>query len=150
MIDNVEVKDYLLDIHFAAQIERPLLNGIIVESLTPSDVKTGTNVPNEFKLEQNFPNPFNPSTIIQYVIPSAAKVSQKIASSSAMTRNDLVHVSLKVFNSLGSEIATLVNEEQHAGQYVKTLHATSLPSGVYFYTLRTDNFAQTKKMLLIK
>ena len=54
MIDNVEVKDYLLDIHFAAQIERPLLNGIIVESLTPSDVKTGTNVPNEFKLEQNF------------------------------------------------------------------------------------------------
>ncbi len=150
VIDNVEVKDYLLDIHFAAQIERPLLNGIIVESLTPSDVKTGTNVPNEFKLEQNFPNPFNPSTIIQYVIPSAAKESQKIASSSAMTRNDLVHVSLKVFNSLGSEIATLVNEEQHAGQYVKTLHATSLPSGVYFYTLRTDNFAQTKKMLLIK
>lgn len=150
VIDYVEVKDYMLDIHFAAQIERPLLNGIVIESLTPSDVKTGTNVPNEFKLEQNFPNPFNPSTIIQYVIPSAAKESQKIASSSAMTRNDLVHVSLKVFNSLGSEIATLVNEEQHAGQYVKTLHATSLPSGVYFYTLRTDNFAQTKKMLLIK
>lgn len=150
VIDNVEVKDYLLDIHFAAQIERPLLNGIIIESLTPSDVKTGTNVPNEFKLEQNYPNPFNPSTIIQYVIPSAAKESQKIASSSAMTRNDLVHVSLKVFNSLGSEIATLVNEEQHAGQYAKKLHATSLSSGVYFYTLRTDNYAQTKKMLLIK
>ena len=159
VIDNVEVNDYLLDIHFAAQIERPFLNGIIIESLTPSDVKVEINVPNEFKLEQNFPNPFNPSTIIQYVIPStftsfsvnSAKESQKIASSQQIgTRNDLVHVSLKVFNSLGSEVATLVNEEQHAGQYVKTLHATSLPSGVYFYTLRTDNFSQTKKMLLIK
>ncbi len=150
VIDNVEVKDYLLDIHFAAQIERPLLNGIIIESLTSSDVNTGQNVPNEFQLEQNFPNPFNPSTIIQYVIPSAAKESQKIASSSAMTRNDLVHVSLKVFDSLGSEIATLVNEFQQAGQFVKTFHGTSLPSGVYFYTLRTDNYAQTKKMLLLK
>ena len=78
VIDNVEVKDYLLDIHFAAQIERPLLNGIIVESLTPSDVKTGTNVPNEFKLEQNFLIRLIQVTIIQYVIPSAAKESQRL------------------------------------------------------------------------
>jgi len=156
VIDNVEVKDHQLDVHFAAQIERPLLNGIVIESLTSTDVKTGINVPNEFKLEQNFPNPFNPDTIIQYVIPSAAKESQKIASSSAMTRNDLVHVSLKVFNSLGSEVATLVNEEQRSGNYKVDFNANltneggQLSSGVYFYTLRTENYAQTKKMLLLK
>lgn len=132
VIDNVEVKDYLIDIHFAAQIERPLLNGIVIESLTPSDFKVGTNVPNEFKLEQNFPNPFNPDTSISYNLPYFG------------------FVSLKVFDWLGLEIATLVNEEQHSGQYVKKLFATSLPSGVYFYTLRTYNYAETKKMLLIK
>lgn len=132
IIDNVEVNDNLLDIHFAAQVERPLLNGIIIESLTTSEVKVGTNIPNEFRLEQNFPNPFNPDTSISYSLPNFG------------------FVSLKVFNLLGSEVAILVHEEQHAGQYVKTLHAESLPSGVYFYTLQTDGFAQTKKMLLLK
>ena len=132
IIDDVEVNDNILDIHFAAQIERPLLNGIIIESLTTSEVKVGINIPNEFRLEQNFPNPFNPDTSISYSLPNFG------------------FVLLKVFNLLGSEVATLVNEEQHAGQYVKTLHAESLPSGVYFYTLQTDGFAQTKKMLLLK
>ncbi len=132
VIDNVEVTNNLLDIHFAALIERPLLNGIIIESLTTSEVKVGINIPNEFRLEQNFPNPFNPDTSISYSLPNFG------------------YVSLKIFDLLGAEVATLVNEEQHAGQYVKTLHAASLPSGVYFYTLRTDSFAQTKKMLLLK
>lgn len=140
VIDNVEVKDYMLDIHFAAQIERPLLNGIIIESLTSTDVKVGINVPNEFKLEQNFPNPFNPETKIQYTIPNVE----------TRRGESLQHVVLKVFDVLGKEAATLVNEFQQAGQFVKTFHGTSLPSGVYFYTLRTDNYAQTKKMLLLK
>ncbi|MFA5803971.1 MAG: family 16 glycosylhydrolase [Melioribacteraceae bacterium] len=138
VIDNVEVKDYLLDIHFAAQISRPLLNGIIIESNTPSDVKEETSIPDKFKLEQNFPNPFNPGTSIRYRLPNFG------------------FVSLKVFDSLGSEIATLVNEEQRSGNYKVDFNANltnegrQLSSGVYFYTLRADNYAMTKKMLLIK
>ncbi len=145
VIDNVEVNDYLLDIHFAAQIERPLLNGIIIESLTSSDVNEETNIPDGFKLEQNFPNPFNPETIIKYIIPTVE------------TRHgeSLQHVMLNVYDLLGREIATLVNEYKQPGTYsvdfnVEARHASSLPSGVYFYTLRTDNCSQTKKMLLIK
>jgi hypothetical protein len=134
VIDNVEVNDYLLDIHFAAQIERPLLNGIIIESLTPSDVKVGINVPNEFKLLQNYPNPFNPDTSISYHLSNSG------------------FVSLKIFNSLGSEIATLVNEFQNCGIHNSqfSIFNSELSSGIYFYTLRADNYAQTKKMLLLK
>ncbi|MCX6168497.1 MAG: family 16 glycosylhydrolase [Ignavibacteriales bacterium] len=138
IIEDVEVKDYLIDIHFAAQIERPLLNGIIIESLEASDVKTGANIPNEFKLEQNYPNPFNPGTSISYRLPNSS------------------FVSLKVFDSLGSEIAVLVNEEQASGNYKVDFNANfknngkKFSSGVYFYSLQTDNYFLTKKMLLLK
>ncbi len=134
IIDNVEVNDYLLDIHFAAQIERPLLNGIIIEPIAPTGVKNGVIVPNEFKLEQNYPNPFNPSTVISYQLSVDS------------------FVTLKVFDSLGSEIATLVNEEQHAGIYNSkfSILNSELGSGVYFYTLRKNNYALTRKMLLLK
>ena len=89
-------------------------------------------IPAEFSLSQNYPNPFNPSTIISYQLSSPGKVT------------------LKVYDMLGREVATLVNEFQSAGSYVKTMHASSLPSGVYFYRLQTDNFSAAKKMLLIK
>jgi hypothetical protein len=89
-------------------------------------------MPSTFKLAQNYPNPFNPSTVIRYQLPVAG------------------HVSLKVYDMLGREVATLVDEFQPAGPYVKTLHATSLPSGIYFYTLRAGNYLETKKMVLMK
>ena len=134
VIDNVEVKDYLLDIHFAAQIERPLLNGIVIESLTSTDVKTGINVPREFKLEQNFPNPFNPGTVINYQLSVAS------------------FVTLKVYDVLGDEVAILVNKYQQAGNHNSKFSISNyqLSSGVYFYTLQMDSYAQTKKMLLLK
>ncbi|HMU42761.1 MAG TPA: T9SS type A sorting domain-containing protein, partial [Ignavibacteriaceae bacterium] len=89
--------------------------------------------PTEFSLEQNYPNPFNPSTNIKYTIGSRQ------------------FVTLKIFNSLGEEIETLVNEIQEAGVHSKfyILNST-LPSGVYYYQLKAGSFFETKKMILMK
>lgn len=101
------------------------------------DVITGVNnnitsIPNEFSLSQNYPNPFNPSTKISYTIPS----------------NGLV--TLKIFNMLGKEVASLVNEVKSAGTYEVNFNAANLSSGVYFYRLESGNFVDTKKMFLLK
>ncbi len=90
------------------------------------------NIPDKFILEQNYPNPFNPSTKIRYEIPETE------------------YVSLKVYNSLGSEVAVLVDEEKFAGSHEINFDATGLSSGIYFYELRTDNFSKIKKMILLK
>jgi hypothetical protein len=89
-------------------------------------------VPEDFALHQNYPNPFNPSTKIKFVIPKSS------------------FVNLKVYNVLGKEAMTLVNEERLAGNYEVEFNATDLPSGVYFYQLRVGSFIQTKKMILLK
>jgi hypothetical protein len=90
------------------------------------------SIPEEFTLEQNYPNPFNPETNIRFRIP------------------EFGHVSLKVYDILGNEIATLVNEEKPAGSYEVDFNASALPSGVYFYRLEANGFSQTKKMILMK
>ncbi|MCW8811480.1 MAG: aryl-sulfate sulfotransferase [Ignavibacteriaceae bacterium] len=89
-------------------------------------------ITDEFKLSQNYPNPFNPSTNIKYHIPTAGMVS------------------LKVYDILGREVATLVNEEKPAGSYEVEFSATALSSGIYFYRLTDGNFIQTNKMVLMK
>ncbi len=93
---------------------------------------------NSFDLLQNYPNPFNPTTTIKYSIPS-------VISSGARNL-----VTLKVYDVLGNEIATLVNEEKPAGEYEVNFDASKLASGIYFYQLRTSSFVQTKKMILLK
>jgi len=99
----------------------------------PDNVEQIENLlPSDFILEQNYPNPFNPTTKIRYSITEYSSVS------------------LKVFNLLGEEIETLFNGEQSAGVYEATFDASQLTSGVYFYTLKTDNFSSSKKMILIK
>ncbi len=96
------------------------------------------NIPAKFSLSQNYPNPFNPTTTIKYSIPANAGVeTQNLAS-------------LRIYNILGEEIATLVNERQIPGNYSVTFDASNLASGVYFYTLRVGNFVATKKMILLK
>jgi hypothetical protein len=89
-----------------------------------------------FMLEQNYPNPFNPSTVISYRLPVTSKVT------------------LKVYDVLGNEIATLVNEEEPAGEYEVEFNASSgirnLVSGIYFYQLKAGSFVETKKMILLK
>ena len=87
---------------------------------------------NSFKLSQNYPNPFNPSTTINFVVPYQTRVT------------------LKIYNVLGSEVATLVNEEKPAGSYNVTFNAGNLASGVYFYQLKAGNFISTKKLMLVK
>ncbi len=87
---------------------------------------------NSFKLNQNYPNPFNPSTTINFVVPYQTRVT------------------LKVYNVLGSEVATLVNGEKPAGSYNVNFNAGNLASGVYFYQLKANNFISTKKLMLIK
>jgi hypothetical protein len=93
-------------------------------------------IPGEIQLFQNYPNPFNPSTIIQYSV------------------SNRQFVSLKVYDILGNDIATLVNEEKTAGAYDVEfsygLNHRNLPSGVYIYQLRAGNFVETKKMILTK
>ena len=91
-------------------------------------------LPSEFSLSQNYPNPFNPSTIISYQLPVAS------------------HVSLKVYDMLGREISTLVDEFKQAGSYNShySILNSQLPSGIYFYRLQSGNFVSTKKMILIK
>jgi photosystem II stability/assembly factor-like uncharacterized protein len=101
---------------------------------TPTDVHETINpeIPSEFKLLQNYPNPFNPSTTFRYSIPTQSKVM------------------IKVYDILGKEIETLVNEEKPVGTYEITWYADQLPSGVYFYQLIAGEYIQTKKMLLLK
>ncbi len=94
--------------------------------------KTSVELPAGFALSQNYPNPFNPSTKISYQLP----VSN--------------HATLKVFDAIGREVATLVNEMQEAGTYAVQFNAAGLSSGIYFYTLRAGNFVENKKMFLIK
>ena len=101
-----------------------------------SEIVTSVNdeitQPTEFILEQNYPNPFNPSTKIKYSIPQSSNIA------------------IKVFDILGNEIETLINEEKPAGTYELTWNAVNLPSGVYFYRLRSGSFVETKKMVLLK
>ena len=89
-------------------------------------------LPKEFALLQNYPNPFNPLTIIRYDIPQASQVT------------------LKIYNVLGAEVATLVNEFLQPGRYTAEWNAGSFASGVYLYTIQAGDFIQTKKMILLK
>ena len=89
-------------------------------------------LPTEYALDQNFPNPFNPSTVIQYQIPQPGKVI------------------LNIYDMLGREVRTLVNEFQQNGTHSVTFDALHLSSGVYFYRIQSGSFIETKKMLLLK
>ncbi len=107
-----------------------------------SDIKNESDIIAEnFVLEQNYPNPFNPATKIQFTIPDNLIRSEA---------KNLVDVQLKVYDILGSEIATLVNEEKSTGTYEVTFNAEGLPSGTYLYRLSAGEFTETKKMIFIK
>jgi hypothetical protein len=94
--------------------------------------QTGNEIPEKFSLGQNYPNPFNPETNIKFDIPKQS------------------YVELKIYNSLGALVETLINDELNAGSYKADWNASNYSSGVYFYTLSAGDFKDTKKMLLIK
>jgi len=104
-------------------------NGTISYS---NEIKLSISMPTEFRLEQNYPNPFNPATTIRYELPQAGIVT------------------LKIYDILGKEVVTLVNEQKDAGRYTVQFNASKLASGVYVYRLKVNDFISTKKMTLIK
>jgi hypothetical protein len=97
-----------------------------------SEDESKLSIPDKFKLEQNYPNPFNPSTTIKYSIPKEN------------------FVTIKIYNLLGEEVVTLVNEDKTIGNYEIEFNAASLPSGIYFYRIQAGDYFETKKMILLK
>ena len=106
-------------------IYRRDINQVSIQNISSS-------ISNDFKLSQNYPNPFNPATKIRFELPKAS------------------FVTLKVYNALGREVRVLVSEKLNSGVYEKNFNAADLTSGVYFYKIMTDDFVQTRKMLLLK
>jgi CubicO group peptidase (beta-lactamase class C family) len=111
-------------------------------------VENENTIVQNFLLEQNYPNPFNPSTIIKFTIPAS--------SLNPFSKGEGTLVSLKIYDILGNEVATLVNEEKPAGSYEVEFstgsfgNAAHLSSGMYFYNLTVGNFSETKKMIFLK
>ena len=116
------------------EIRNTILNSIIYWFDTPTNVdnEINRNIPAKYALDQNFPNPFNPSTTITYQIKDEGKVQ------------------IKLFDVLGREIKILVNETKQPGFYSFSYDAKNLNSGVYFYSIKVNDFMSTKKMILLK
>ena len=115
-----------------ATIKGALINGIPYGDTIITSVNIQNSLYNFYKLSQNYPNPFNPSTKIEYSIPRAS------------------FVILKVYDILGREVATLVNEEKNVGNYEINFNNRNLSSGIYFYKLQAGDYSSVKKMILIK
>ena len=135
-IGNTQVKLRLL-INSSGDFDYSLTERFAEESvLGKNQIKQlnldGSGLVKEYSLAQNFPNPFNPSTTIRYQIPQDGIVT------------------LKIYDILGSEVATLVNEEKLAGKYEVNFNASSLASGVYIYKIQSGSFINSKKMILLK
>ena len=94
--------------------------------------RLSTDLPPHFSLDQNYPNPFNPATTISFSLPSQS------------------FVTLKVFDLVGREQATIVSEEMSAGDHSRQWNAEGLPSGVYFYRMQAGSFNETKKLILLR
>ena len=99
---------------------------------TTGTVTNNQTIPSTYKLEQNYPNPFNPSTNIAY----------------ELSKDGIV--TLKIYDAVGKEVVTLVNQYQAAGKYSTNWVADKMPSGNYFYRLTAGNYTETKKMSLVK
>lgn len=98
----------------------------------PVSVDDNINVVTEYSLSQNYPNPFNPSTKINFALPTSG------------------HVTVKVYNLIGQEVASLINGNLNAGYHSVNFNGESLSSGIYFYTIKTNDYVETKKMILMK
>jgi uncharacterized protein (DUF608 family) len=128
----ITVTDGTLKIAFITIVDNAKLSALVVRKATQSGVHDALQRPFVFSLSQNFPNPFNPTTVISYTLPLDEKVV------------------LKVYNVLGGEVATLVNEREMPGTHSAKFDGSNCASGVYFYRIQAGNFINTRKMLLIK
>ncbi len=135
-VAQIHGKDLLGDISVAFTVSDPS-QASATDTLTLSIIDTGIDditgtVPDTYVLENNFPNPFNPATTICYGLPRPT------------------HVMLSIYNMLGQNIATLVDKQQNAGRYNVIWNAADVPSGIYFYQIRTENWQQVRRMILMK
>lgn len=134
-IDEVTVSDRMLDVHFGAIADVPILYGIIIEQVTSGIGNGSSGSPKSFRLGQNYPNPFNQATMILYEIAETADVS------------------LRVFDLLGGEVDSWINHAQSAGAYTVSW-APTVSSGIYFCQLEAvttaEKFRSVRKMVLIK
>lgn len=126
-----DIRTRIASTRFTSMIEAEGGNGIQRPSVSGAP-ESMTSLPTEFALLQNYPNPFNPSTTIKYNLPMGA------------------HVTLKVYDVLGREVLTLIDQQAEGGYHSATLDASRLSSGVYFYRMQAGSFAQTKKLLLLR
>ncbi len=128
--------------HYTTYLVGCIIDGKIIGETIKDYVVSAemtNNLPMGFSLSQNYPNPFNPTTTIKYSIP----IVETRYSASPI-------VLLKIYDVLGSEIATLVNEEKAPGNYEVVFNGANLPSGIYFYKMSCGNFSETKKLVLMK
>jgi uncharacterized protein YjbI with pentapeptide repeats len=113
---------------------------IVLDMSNTTEIDDELTIPDEYVLKQNYPNPFNPSTKIKFTIPNNVILSEE--------KN--LYLTLKVYDILGNEIATLVNESKPAGSYEAEFNASRFSTGVYFYMIKAGQFTEMKKMSLIK
>ena len=104
----------------------------VMVNISLTDIGENPTNPTVFKLYANYPNPFNPSTTLRYSIPEAS------------------FTSIKIYDALGNEVSSLVNETKSPGTYEVEFNATDLSSGIYYYTLQAGSFIQTRKMVLLR
>ncbi|MDZ4713317.1 MAG: T9SS type A sorting domain-containing protein [bacterium] len=116
--------------NYICEPHAPSMSGVIIATL--SSITQTTQIVNDYKLSQNYPNPFNPVTNINFSIPNSAKVV------------------LTIYNGAGQEVETLLNENLTQGSYRVDWNAVNFTSGVYYYKIQAGEFAETRKMLLIK
>jgi len=139
--ENLYNDEAIVDYRVYYKIAAVDISGNVSEYSDETSILVGINDENttitKYALEQNYPNPFNPSTVIRYSIPTDV-------------RGEMQEVRLKVYNILGNEVATLVNAQKSAGNYSVNFDASKLSSGIYFYTLSSGKFKETKKMIFIK
>jgi len=132
IIKDNQIANYYLQEFTARYYEAGGADSIVITAIK-DDI-----TPFEFSLSQNYPNPFNPSTTINYSIPRSSEF------------NSGQQTSLKIYDILGREVATLVNRQQTAGNYSVKFNASNFTSGIYFYKLQSGSFSKSKKMILMK
>jgi len=137
----LEPGKFLLADAVMLMINRKLSPDVVITSIKVGDEDYDLSQPSSFLMLQNYPNPFNPSTKIKFSVPNSLLSNQSVIGSV---------VSLKVFDVLGREIKTLLNEEMSSGEYEITFDGNNLASGIYYCVLRAGDYSKSIKLVLMK
>jgi hypothetical protein len=132
-IGKVRIDQYGAQFQMGHTLKGCLINGVLYGDTSLVGInQISSEIPGKFSLSQNYPNPFNPNTKIQFALPNSA------------------FVKVIVYDALGKEVETIVNEQLNAGTFEAEWNAVNYPSGVYYYKLSAGDYSETKKMVLIR